>query len=566
MVAALLLGQLLVLGQEYLSQLLGQRLVLALRCDLYAKLQRLSLRFHDTSSVGDLVYRITGDAAALQDVVIYGVVPLGIQLLTAAAIAGTIFLLDARIGVAALALVPVLLAWTAWSSERVKARSRGLARAESVLYAVVNEALGAIRAVKAFAAEDAELARFAGHARAGQRAYVGVMTLSAVGSLVTETIVGLGTAAAVGLGALAVLRGDLTVGELLVFVAYLQALYGPVTQLARSAMVVQRSSASVERLAQILDQEDEHARSGGHRLPAVAGRITLDRVSFAYDAPPAPPALRDLSLEVAPGEMVALVGRSGAGKTSLVGLVLRFYAPRAGRVLLDGADVAALDARWLRRQIALVPQEPILFSASLAENIAYGRPGASERDVTAAGHAAGLDDVVAALPDGYETQVGERGVRLSGGQRQRLALARAFLKDAPVLVLDEPTSSLDTVTERHVFESLARLARGRTTLVIAHRLATVQRADRLAVLEAGRLVEQGTHRGLLDAGGAYARLCRDQLLGPDGSPDGSPGRPAARPHPQRLGADPGRAPGPGGADRTQLTRPEKGVSRWTSVT
>ncbi len=509
MAGAIVLTQALTLGQQYASQLLGQRMVFRLRCDLYAKLQRLSLAFHDRASVGDLIHRVTGDAPALQNVVTYGFVPLGIQLVTATVLAGTVFVLDARLGVVALAIVPLLIVWTVWFSERVRRRTRGLAVAESSIYSTVSETLGGIRAVKSFAMEEAEARRFEQHARSSQQAYVQVMTLGSLGSQVTEVLAGLATALVVLVGARAVLAESMSVGELLVFVAYLQSLYSPVTQLAASAMVIQRSAASIERVVQIFEQEDEHAGPGQLRLRTVIGRLSYQGVSAAYDA--RQPVLHDVNLEVEAGERVAFVGRSGAGKTTLVGLLLRFYRPAAGHIFLDGADIAALDLTWLRRQIALVLQEPIIFSGTLRENIAYGRPGATEVDVTAASQAAGLHDFVVTLPDAYETPVGERGVRLSGGQRQRLSIARAFLKDAPILILDEPTSSVDATTEHQIFASLDRLARGRTTLVISHRLATVRRADRIVVLGGGRVVEHGTHATLLARGGAYAGLYADQF-------------------------------------------------------
>jgi ATP-binding cassette subfamily B protein len=511
MAGALALGLLLNLAQDYASQLLGQRMVLKLRCDLYAKLQRLSLKFHDRSTVGDLIYRITEDAVALQHIVTYGFVPLVIQFITAGAVAATLSALDARLGLLGLAVVPLLILWTIWSSGRVRRRAHGLARADSTLYSTVSEVLGSIRAVKSFAMEDVEQHRFETRARASQREYVRIMALTTLGAGVTEGLAELGVIAVVFFGALVVLQGDLTVGALLVFVAYLHSLYGPITQLAGSAMVIQRSAASVERVVQILDEEDERGRSRGGRLARVSGRLRYDNVAFGYEAERA--ALQGVSLEIGPGERVAFVGRSGAGKTTLLSLLLRFYEPHAGRICLDGVDIQTLDVQWLRRQIALVLQEPIIFGSSLQENIAYGRPGATESDVMAASQAAGLHEWVATLPDGYATAVGERGVRLSGGQRQRLSIARAFLKDAPILVLDEPTSNLDASTERHIFESLDRLAQGRTTLVISHRLATAQRADRIVVLEAGRVVEQGTHRDLVAAGGAYAALWRDQAEG-----------------------------------------------------
>jgi ATP-binding cassette, subfamily B, bacterial len=509
MAVATLLHQALMLAQQYASQLLGQRMVLRLRCDLYAKLQRLSLAFHDRASVGDLIHRVTADAPALQNIVTYGFVPLAIQFLTAAALTGTVFLLDAHLGIVALSIVPVLIVWTVWFSERVRRRTHGLALADSGIYSAVSETLGGIRAVKSFGMEEAEVRRFEQHARSSQQAYVDVMTLGSLGGQATEALAGLTTAVIVFLGARAVLAEAMSVGELLVFMAYLQSLYGPVTQLAASAIVIQRSAVSIERVVQIFDQEDEHAGPGRHRLRSVTGRLSYQGVSATYDE--GRPVLRDVNLDIEAGERVAFVGRSGAGKTTLVSLVLRFYRPVGGRILLDGADIDALDLTWLRRQIALVLQEPIIFSGTLRENIAYGRQGATESDIVAASQAAGLHDFVVGLPDAYDTQVGERGVRLSGGQRQRLSIARAFLKDAPILILDEPTSNLDATTEHQIFASLDRLAHGRTTLVISHRLATVQRADRIVVLAGGQVVEQGTHESLLARGGAYAALHEDQF-------------------------------------------------------
>jgi len=518
MVAALLLGSALALAQEVATQSLGQRMVRALRADLYAKLQRLSLRFHDHASVGDLLYRIIGDASALQNIVSYGFVPLAVQAVTVLAIAATIFALDVQLGMTSIAVIPALaLSWV-WFSERVRARTHGLAQAESALYSTVNEALGSIRAIKSFAMEDVELARFETRATESQVEYVRVMTLSKLGGLVTDALVGLATAAAIWLGARAVLAEKLSVGELLVYIAYLGSLYGPITYLAGSAMVIQRSGVSIERVLGILDQEDEdeiRRATGKERRASVSGRLRYEGVTFGYD--PAHPVVRDLDFEIAPGERVALVGRSGAGKTTLVSLLLRFYRPQAGRILLDGTDLAAFDLRWLRRHMALVPQEPILFSSSIGENIAYGRPGASTAEIRAAAAAAGLDEFICSIPAGYASLTGERGVRLSGGQRQRLSLARAFLKDAPVLILDEPTSNLDATSEQGFFASLDRLARGRTTIIIAHRLSTAQRADRILVLAEGRLVETGTHTELLEAGGAYARLYADQWAGPANS-------------------------------------------------
>lgn len=503
-------GQLLGLATQYLSQLLGQRLVLQLRCRLWSRLQRLSLTFHDNNSTGDLIYRVTGDAAALQDVVTYGFVPLAVQLLTVVSISVAIFALDVQLGLIALASLPLLVVWTIWSSGRVKRQSRGLAQADSRLYTTVSEVLGSVRAVKAQAAEELEIDRFQTRARASQDEYVRVMALSTVSEMGTSVLAELGVAAVVVVGAFAALRGRLTVGDLLVFVAYLRALYGPVAQVAGSAMVLQRSGASIERVIEVLDQPEERVISGTKTLDRIDGRLCFEGVTFAYGERGS--ALAHLDLDIAPGEMVALVGRSGAGKTTLASLLLRFYVPQAGRILLDGGDIAEFDLSWLRRQVALVLQDPIIFSSTLAENVAYGRPEADRRQIEQAAQAAGMHDFITGLPGGYDTQVGERGVRLSGGQRQRLSIARAFLKDAPILVLDEPTSSLDATTERHIFESLERLEEGRTTVVIAHRLATARRADRIIVLEDGAIAEQGTHSQLMRRRGPYRRLHDDQAV------------------------------------------------------
>jgi len=528
LVVAVVVGQLLTLATQYLSQLLGQRLVFELRCRLWSRLQRLSLSFHDDNSVGDLIFRVTGDAAALQDVVTYGFVPLTVQFLTAIAICVAIFVLDVSLGLIAVASLPLLVGWTIWSSGRVKRQSRDLAQAESRLYTNVSEVLGSVRAVKAQSAEKLEIDRFQARARASQDQYVRVMALSTVANMGTTLLAELGVAVVIVFGAFAALRGELTVGDLLVFVAYLRALHAPVAEVAGSAMVLQRSGASIERVIEVLDQEEEQVATGSHHLDRVQGRIRFENVTFAYGERSS--ALTGLDLDIAPGEMVALVGRSGAGKTTLASLLLRFYVPQTGRVLLDGHDIEGLDLSSLRGAVALVLQDPIIFSASLAENVAYGRPGAGRGEIEAAAEAAGMHDFANSLPEGYDAQVGERGVRLSGGQRQRLSIARAFLKDAPVLVLDEPTSSLDATTERHIFESLQRLAQGRTTLLIAHRLATARRADRIVVLDEGRIVEHGTHTQLVRRKGYYRRLHDDQIVDPT----------ARRRRPSASASEPGR--------------------------
>jgi ATP-binding cassette, subfamily B, bacterial len=387
---------------------------------------------------------------------------------------------------------------------------------EGQVMARAEQTLSALPVVQAFGREEHEDRRFVGLASDTIQAYLRALVAQLQFKIGVDSTMAIGTAAIIGFGGLQVLQGSLTVGSLLVFLAYLAALYAPMQTLAHLATSFASAAARAQRVFEVLDAAEVVRDAPGARpLPprpmGRRGHVRLEGVTFGYE--PDRPVLEDASLEARPGETVALVGRTGAGKSTLVSLIPRFVDPWRGRVVLDGFDVRDLQLASLRAEIALVLQEPFLLPLSVADNIAYGRPGAGAEAITAAAVAANADEFIRRLPAGYETMIGERGATLSGGERQRLAIARALLKDAPVLILDEPTSALDAETEALLLEALARLMHGRTTFLIAHRLSTVRDADRIVVLEAGRVAETGSHEELIRRGGRYASALVAQLAG-----------------------------------------------------
>jgi ATP-binding cassette, subfamily B, bacterial len=494
----------------------GQRMVYRLAGDLFAHVQRRSLLFHSRNSVGDSMSRITGDSWCIYKVVDTLLFAPGYAAVMLVGMVVLMARMDPWLTLLALAVAP-FMTWTSlFFGRRIRVAARARREAEARLHAQVQRVLSGIQVVQTFAQEDREERRFRDLAGEALRAQRRGALVGSTFSLASGLLGALGTGLVLWIGASHVLDGTLSVGSLLVFLAYLTGLQTHLKAFTGVYGALQEMSGSADRVLEMLEADLEvKDRPGALPLPAVAGHVRLENVTFGYEE--GHPVLRDVSLEVLPGETVAIVGATGAGKTTLVSLVARFFDPWQGRVTVDGHDVRDLQVRGLRDRVGLVLQEPFLFPLTIAENVAYGRPNASPEQIEAAARAASLHDFVGRLPRGYATVVGERGATLSGGERQRLSIARALLKDAPLLILDEPTSALDAETERLLLDALRQLMKGRTTFIIAHRLSTVRNADRIVVLQEGKVVEVGTHPELLAREGTYARLHRIQTGGPAGT-------------------------------------------------
>jgi ATP-binding cassette subfamily B protein len=479
-------GHLIGMAAFLLSTFVGERLVREFRAVLFRHAQRLSLSYHDTRGTTDSAYRIQYDAPCIQWVVVDASIPLVAAGLTLAGMLAVVLAIDWQLALVALAVVPVLHLLTRTFGRRLQRQARALKTAESTAFGVIQEVLAAVRVVKAFGQEDREQERFVRHSGRGMRARLGEAGMTSLFALLVGLTTAVGTALVLYVGVGHVQAGQITLGELLLVMAYLAQLYGPMETLSKKAGDLQGSLVSAERAFALLDEAPDVAdRPGARPLTRAAGDVEFRGVRFAY--PGGPPVLQGVSFRARPGCRVGLEGRTGAGKTTLVSLLMRFYDPTEGAVLLDGVDVRECRLADLRNQFAIVLQEPVLFSTSIAENVAYARPGAAREEIEAAARAANAHDFIMATPDGYDTVVGERGMTLSGGERQRISLARAFLKDAPILILDEPTSSVDVATEAAIMQALERLMRGRTTFIIAHRLSTLEGCDLRLKLEGGRL-------------------------------------------------------------------------------
>ncbi len=490
----------------------GQRMVYSLRAALLSHMQALALGHHVSGSIADSAYRMESDAYCIHDLVMDGVFPLVTAVLTLGVMFAVLLRLDATLALLSLVVIPFLYAALGYYSRCMVDRAEGVKELESKLLERVFEVLGSIKVVKSFARERHELDRFSRAGDDTMRARLRLTWQESAFSVVVTAITLGGTALVLAVGGLHVLRGELTVGSLLVVIAYLAAVYNPLSSIAHTTGSLQNALASARRVRSVL----ELPREGLERADAVdavnlRGDVRFEEVGFAYDKDR--PILEGISFAARPGEMVALVGLTGAGKTTVASLIPRFYEPTRGRITIDGVDVARYRIGSLREQVALVLQEPMLFSGTIADNIRYGRLDATETEVEQAARAAHAHAFIARLPKGYQTTVAEAGGSLSGGERQRLSIARALLKNAPILVLDEPTSSLDALSEEAVFEALRRLRAGRTTIVIAHRLSTIRDADRILVLHDGRIAAEGTHDELLAGNELYRRMCARLSVG-----------------------------------------------------
>jgi ATP-binding cassette subfamily B protein len=486
-----ILRQLQQFGVVLLSTIAGQRLLLGFRSRLFRHAQRLSFAYHDARGTADSAYRIQYDAPAVPNVVVNGAIPL---FTSATTVIGMIYVtatIDLELALVAATVAPALFLALRTYRRRLRERWHEAKRLESSALSVVQETLAALRVVKAFGREEHERDRFTGRSSASVQAKIRLSYAEGEFGLLVGGIIGVGGGVVLFLGTRRVLAGSLTLGNLVLIMGYLQQLYDPLRTASKKAGDLQDSLTSVERVYALMDQHPDLVdRPTARPLARAKGAVEFRAVCFSYD--PERPVLHDVSFSAPPGARVGLAGPTGAGKTTLMSLLTRFYDPLSGEILLDGIDLRDLRLTDVRNQFAIVLQEPVLFSVSIAENIAYARPDASLAEIEAAAKAANADRFIRDLPGGYDTQVGERGMRLSGGERQRISLARAFLKDAPVLILDEPTSSVDMRTEALILDAMHRLMQDRTVFMIAHRLSTLEICDQRIEIQDGRLLPAPT--------------------------------------------------------------------------
>ena len=494
---------------NYLSNFIfvkiGLQALLNLRTELYAHLQRLSLTFHDTRRSADSSFRVAYDSQAIQTIYNKGFTNIFTSGITLVGTFVIMLRLDWQLTLLSLVIIPFLIGTIYFFANRIRRESTSIQEHESAVLTQAQEGLSAIRMVHAFGREEFEVSQFHQQARGSLQANLRLNATNVKSALVISTLVVIATAGMYYLGTMHVLRGTLSLGSLLVFTAYLLMLYQPLESLTYTAWAMEGATAGARRCFEILDRQDDVVDSpNAVVLEKTKGAISFQNASFGYDS--TREILSNVNLEIEPNQIVALVGGTGAGKSTLVSLVPRFYDPTEGRLTLDGRDIREITKKSLRQQIAIVLQDTLLFSTTVRENIAYGRPDATEDEIREAAQRAQADEFISRLPDAYESQVGERGGHLSVGQRQRIGIARAFLKNAPILLLDEPTSALDPTTESAIMETIKELMRGRTTIIITHRIATIHEVDQILVLDNGRVVEQGRGPELVARGGVYAKL------------------------------------------------------------
>jgi ATP-binding cassette subfamily B protein/subfamily B ATP-binding cassette protein MsbA len=490
---------------NYLFVKIGLQALLKLRTDLYSYLQSLSLKYHDARRSSDSSFRVAYDSQSIQTIYNKGFTNIFGSTITLAGTFVIMVQLDWQLTLLSLGIVPLIVAAIYFFAYRIRRESTFIQEQESAMLAQAQEGLSSIRMVHAFGREEFEVRQFHRQARQSLQANLRLTLTNVNSALVISTLMVIGTAAMYYVGTLHVLAGTLTLGSLLVFSAYLLMLYQPLESLTYTAWAMEGATAGAKRCFEVLDRQDDVVDSpNAIAILSARGSIEFRNVSFAYAQDRH--VLLNLDLTISPNQIVALVGGTGAGKSTLLSLVPRFYDPTSGSVMLDGRNLREITKKSLRAQIAIVLQDTLLFSTSVRENIAYGRPDATEEEIVEAARRAQADEFIRQMPNGYQSAVGERGGHLSVGQRQRLGIARAFLKNAPILLLDEPTSALDPATESAIMETIKELMRGRTTLIATHRLATVHSVDQIIVLEHGHIVEQGRGSELVARGGVYAKL------------------------------------------------------------
>jgi ATP-binding cassette, subfamily B, bacterial len=481
-----------------------------LRRDLYGHIQRLSLSFHNRQQIGDLMYRLTADTLGIQTLTMNGL----FSVLSATILLIGMFVImlwvDWYLTLLAMAVCPALLCAIALLNKKLSSAATQARQKQSTVYSVVQRTLSGMRVIQAFTKEEDEERRFLKASTESLAADLRLYNLQNFYYALVNVTIAVGSAAILWLGTRHVLSGDLSVGEIVVFTSYLASLYAPLNNIFQTYGTVQSAKVGVHRAFEIL--ESEQRLPEGHRIfspQRPKGEISFEQVSFGYDA--SQPVLKTINLHVAPGEKIAIVGPTGAGKSTLVSLLPRFYDPQAGRVTIDGVDIREFQLKSVRRQIAMILQPPLVFPFTIRENIAYGRPEASMEEIVSAARVAQVHDFIEGLPQGYNTVVGEQGSTLSEGQKLRLTIARGILLNAPILILDEPTSSVDAETEALIMEGLEHLMAGRTTFIIAHRLSTVRKADLIVVVREGEIVEQGNFFELIRAQGPFASLYQTQF-------------------------------------------------------
>jgi ATP-binding cassette, subfamily B, bacterial len=497
--------------EKYLTTSVSQWVGHDLRRTLYQHIQWLSLAEHDESRTGDLITRVTSDIEVVQDFINSALLGILVNVITLVGMVGVMFYLNWRFTLIALSVSPVLFLVVYYYTRRIKRASRAVRKKESELLSLVEEVLTSIRVVKAFAREEYEQKRFESESLENVEAGLQARSVKAKLAPVVTVIVAIGTCLVLWYGARLALVGQLTIGTLIVFLLYLGKMYKPMRDLSKMTDTVSKAVVGYERIQEVLGIESRvQDEPGARKAPKFKGQIEFAQVTFNYGGDQKKQVLKDISFKIEAGQVAAFVGPSGAGKTTLLSLIPRFYDPVSGHVVIDGTDIRRYRLKSLRDQISFVLQDTLLFRATIWENIAYGKPSASPKEIKRAAKLANAQEFIEEMADGYDTMVGERGVTLSGGQRQRIAIARAVIRDTPILILDEPTVGLDAASEQSVIEALDNLMKGRTSVVIAHHLDTIRHADVIFVIKDCELVEQGTHETLLVNNGVYAELHRIQ--------------------------------------------------------